>query len=159
MDEVTRKLELLDKRLRGRWWFLGDLISTSPLFLITISLITGIIVQSYLNISILLWLATGFIVLVMGGIICGLKVISSQYRSVISVGIAVVCALCLGSVRLTSFNSAPANDIRNYVSEERVLATIRGEIISEPYLQNNSGWAFERFVFTDQASSFYLKLS
>jgi len=69
------------------------------------------------------------------------------------------CFLCLGAIRLLSFNQPCPNDIRNFVTLERSLATIRGEIITEPYTQNYKNWQFAKFKFTDPSSSFYLEMS
>jgi len=43
---------------------------------------------------------------------------------------ALVCFVCLGAVRLTSYEQPVNNDIRNLVAEERKLATIRGSVIT-----------------------------
>jgi len=59
---------------------------------------------------------------------------------------------------LKSFHQTKANDIRVLVGDESKLATIRGLIITEPYINKNRNWEFARFKFTDPASSFYLKV-
>lgn len=161
MDEVRRQLEILDRRLKGRWWFFTELVSTSPLLSIAIGLIVGIVIQYYLNLSYSVWLLTGCIVFAAGVTICIIQRTSSDHklRLTVSVTIAVICSVCLGGIRLISFNHARHNDIRNIVSAEPVLASIRGEIISEPYTKDDSEWAFNRFVFTDSSSSFYLKMA
>ncbi|MFQ6035546.1 MAG: ComEC/Rec2 family competence protein, partial [Sedimentisphaerales bacterium] len=41
---------------------------------------------------------------------------------------------------------------------EPKLATIRGLIVTDPYINKNRGWKFAKFTFTDPASSFYLKV-
>ncbi len=64
--------------------------------------------------------------------------------------------LCLGAVRLASFNNAPPNDIRNLVGNASTPAAIRGVIVTEPYIDGND-WQFSRFTPTDRGSSFYLK--
>ncbi|MFB0525359.1 MAG: DUF4131 domain-containing protein, partial [Phycisphaerae bacterium] len=38
------------------------------------------------------------------------------------------------------------------------LATIRGLIVTDPYINKNQDWQFAKFTFTDPTSSFYLKV-
>jgi competence protein ComEC len=71
---------------------------------------------------------------------------------------ALLCFLCLGAIRLISFHQSKPNDIRNLVDNERKLATIRGVIITEPYIQKNEQWKFAKFKYTDPTSSFYFKM-
>ncbi|MGD0551434.1 MAG: DNA internalization-related competence protein ComEC/Rec2 [Sedimentisphaerales bacterium] len=72
--------------------------------------------------------------------------------------LATVLFACLGAIRLASFNSAPPNDIRNLVGNEPNLATVRGVIVTEPYIDSND-WKFSKFTPTDQSSSFYIELT
>ncbi|MHC4545031.1 MAG: DNA internalization-related competence protein ComEC/Rec2 [Planctomycetota bacterium] len=76
----------------------------------------------------------------------------------ISAYMALLCFLCLGAIRLISFHQSKPNDIRNLVDNERKLATIRGVIITEPYIQKNEQWKFAKFKYTDPTSSFYFKM-
>jgi competence protein ComEC len=71
---------------------------------------------------------------------------------------ALLCFLCLGAIRLIHFHQPKPNDIRNLVGNERRLATIRGVIITEPYIKKNEQWKFVKFTFNDPTSSFYLKM-
>ncbi|MHC4482500.1 MAG: DNA internalization-related competence protein ComEC/Rec2 [Planctomycetota bacterium] len=73
--------------------------------------------------------------------------------------LALACFACLGAIRLISFNQPRANDIRNLVADQRKLATIRGLIVTEPYVNQNRQWEFAEFQFTDPRSSFYLKIN
>ena len=59
---------------------------------------------------------------------------------------------------MASFNNAPPNDIRNLVGSKATPATIRGVIVTEPYIDGND-WKFSKFTFTDRISSFYLELT
>jgi hypothetical protein len=72
--------------------------------------------------------------------------------------IIVACFACLGSVRLISFNTVSPNDIRNLVGDEPKLATVRGVIATEPYIDSNE-WRFGQFSHTDRSSSFYLQIT
>ena len=163
MDEIQRKLALIDKQLAwGAANIHKQIISTTPLLFVVIGLIAGIFVQSALTLPIGFWL----ILLVL----CILAVVVSYLASRISYLIkeknlpyitaymALLCFLCLGAIRLTSFHQPKPNDIRNLVDNERKLATIRGVIITEPYIQKNEQWKFARFKYTDPTSSFYFKM-
>ena len=163
MDEIQRKLALIDKQLTwGAVYIHKHIISTSPLLFVVIGLIAGIIVQSALTLSIGFWL-----VLL---ILCILAVVVSFFASrksylikeknlpLITAYIALLCFLCLGAIRLITFHQPKPNDIRNLVGNERKLATIRGVIITEPYIQKNQDWKFARFKPADPESSFYLNM-
>jgi len=65
--------------------------------------------------------------------------------------------LCCAFYVWGQFGSSPFN-IRLLVGNERKLATIRGVIITEPYIQKNQDWKFARFKPGDPTSSFYLKM-
>jgi len=69
-----------------------------------------------------------------------------------------VIFVCLGAIRLASFNSAPPNDIRNLLGIESTPAAIRGVIVTDPYIDSND-WKFSRYTPTDRGSSFYLELT
>ncbi|MHC4703738.1 MAG: DNA internalization-related competence protein ComEC/Rec2, partial [Planctomycetota bacterium] len=73
--------------------------------------------------------------------------------------LALSCFACLGAIRLTNYHRPAANDIRNLVTDGRKLATIRGRIVTEPYVNEYHGWKFARFKHSDPSSSFYLKVS
>jgi DNA internalization-related competence protein ComEC/Rec2 len=73
--------------------------------------------------------------------------------------LALACFVCLGAIRLISFHQPKPNDIHNLVADVPKLATIRGLIATEPYVNKNRNWKFARFKFTDPATSFYLKLT
>ncbi|MCP4260587.1 MAG: DNA internalization-related competence protein ComEC/Rec2 [Planctomycetes bacterium] len=60
---------------------------------------------------------------------------------------------------MISFNRLKPNDISNLVTEESELATIRGMIITEPYINKYQNWKFARFKPGDPSSSFYLKVA
>jgi len=163
MDDIQRKLALIDKQLAWSWANVHKhIISTSPLLFVVIGLIAGILVQSALTISIGFWL-----VLL---ILCILAVAVSFFASrkshlvkeknlpYITAYAALLCFLCLGAIRLITFNQPKPNDIRNLVGSERKLATIRGVIITEPYVQKNQDWKFAIFKPSDPTSGFYLNM-
>ena len=195
MDEIQRKLALIDKQLTGGVAnFHKQIISTAPLLFVAIGLILGILLQNVFDLSILLWLILLILFSAASILFFAIRQPSStsyhlpvtnyQYGTAY---LALVCFVCLGAIWLSSFYQPESNDIRNFVvskkeltadsaenaekkskmdsrlrgndkHEERKLATIRGSIVTEPYINKNRDWEFAKFTYTDPASSFYLKL-
>jgi len=201
MDDIQRKLALIDKQLAGGPANLHKrIISTCPLVFPAVGLIIGILTQSTFDLSLPFWL-----------ILLTLCVISAvylfvtkkegklgPYALVLISSCALISFACLGSIRLTSYFKPKPNDISNFLTDERKtnlekrltaettehaetkkesksnsaisansavkenepkLATIRGLIITDPYINENPDWAFARFKPTDPTSSFYLKVT
>jgi len=178
MDDIQRKLELIDAQLAGRADLHRRIISTTPLLFAAVGLITGILVQNIISGSgvtpqdalrrsheaRLLWLwlvllalfATATIVVFLRQESCTnyqLPLTNYQYAAAYLV---LACFGCLGAIRLITFHAAGPNDVRNLVGEHRKLATIRGLIVTEPYINRNKNWQFSKFAFTDPTTSFYL---
>ncbi len=68
-----------------------------------------------------------------------------------------LCFVGLGAVRLTAYQTAPGNDVRHLVGDDRVLATVRGRILTEP-VPVREDWCFSELTFADPPTSFYLEL-
>jgi len=162
MDDIQRKLELIDRQLAGGRGIHKRLVTTCPLVFLAVGCAVGVVVQHTFDFSIRFWL-------ILLGFFAALAVASyfvfrSRYfgKSVVRPEIpayaALICFVCLGAIRLTSFQRPSANDIRNFVGAEQTLATIRGVTVSRPRLRQNRQWEFARFVHTDPQSSFYLKI-
>jgi len=218
MDDIQRKLALIDKQLAGG---LANshkqIISTAPLLFVVVGLIAGILLQSTLDLSVWLWLillasltaAAVFLFIIQQSSSTNhqlpftnhqlpitnyqLPITNYQYATAY---LALACFACLGAIRLTSYYQPNSNDIRNFVGNEkglatedtvlgtpygenaekelklnsaasvnsavkeneRKLATIRGLIVTEPYINNNRDWEFVKFRYTDPSSSFYLNV-
>jgi competence protein ComEC len=159
MDDIQRKLERIDKQLRG-----GiaerhkQIISTAPLLFAAAGLIAGILLQDTFGFASRVWLA-------IVGVCASATVISyAVYRKrterlpYISAYMVLVCCICLGAIRLSNYEHLASNDISRLVGDERKLATIRGLIITKPYINKNENWEFVKFSQLGPASSFYLKL-
>jgi len=134
MDEIQRKLALIDRQLAGGPGFLQRAINTSPLVFVALGLIAGILIQNVLFESqatspesrvIWLWLAMlGF---------CATAAILifavhkegkiASYAPVLLSTCGLICFLCLGAIRLTGFYQARPDDIRNFVGNKKGLAT------------------------------------
>ena len=158
MDDIQRKLALIDKQLAGGVAnFHKQIISTAPLLFAATGLIAGILIQNTLGLSIRIWLTLLALCAIGTFIFFGVrKEVSPPYVTAYT---ALFCFVCLGVIRLTSFYQPRPNDIRNFVAEERKLATIRGRIVTRPYINRNEQWQFARFMYTDPSSSFYLKVN
>jgi len=157
MDIIQRRLELIDKQLTGRKDFHRQIISTCPLLFAATGLIAGILVQNALTLPVWFWLT--LLVLFATGtfIFFTIQRFPSNNQLFIAY-LTLVCFVCLGAIRLTGYYHPKPNDIRNFVAGDRKLATIRGLIVTEPYINRNQQWKFAKFQFTDPASSFYLKV-
>jgi len=166
LDDIQRKLALIDKQLAGGFVNLHkQIISIAPLLFAAVGFIAGILLQSIFDLSIIVWLtllglfviATVIFFIIQRSLSTNYRLPVANYRYVLAY-LALVCFMCLGGVRLISFNRPKADDIHNLVGSERTLATIRGSIVTQPYINRNQGWEFARFMHRDPASSFYLKI-
>jgi competence protein ComEC len=167
MDDIQQKLALIDKQLTGG---LADshkqIISTAPLLFVAVGLIAGILIQDVFGLAVWVWLvfvgvcAAATVILYVvyrGPVRDALRHKEEQLPNILAYTV-LVCFVCLGAIRLNSYEQPAGNDIRNLVAEERKLATIRGSVITEPYTNENRSWKFVKFTHTDPTSSFYLKL-
>lgn len=162
MDEIQRKLAQIDRQLTGINLH-KRIISTCPLVFVATGLIAGILIQSILLESRFLWLWLILLSLCLLAAVLFFVIQTkgklSDYTPVLLSSTALVCFLCLGAIRLISFHQPKMNDIRNLVDDEPELATIRGMIMTEPYINKNQNWKFARFKPGGPSSSFYLKVA
>ncbi len=160
MDDIQRKLELIDKQLAGGTLanFHKQIVSTAPLLFVAAGLIAGILIQDTFGLPVWVWLVSA------GACVAATIILYVVYHGreeplpYILAYTALACFVCLGAIRLTSFSTPEPDDIRNFVAEEQKLATIRGSVVTEPYINKNRDWEFAKFKFTDPASSFYLRV-
>lgn len=157
MDDIRRKLELIDKQLTGPN-FHERIISTCPLAFAAVGLIAGILIQDISDLSVSIWLMLLAVLAAATVFFYILPQFFSVARYVTSY-LALACFICLGAIRLTSYLQPEPNDIRNLISDEPKLATIRGSVITEPYISRYPDWEFARFKPIDPTSSFYLKVT
>ncbi len=64
---------------------------------------------------------------------------------------------CLGAIRLIAYEQSDPRDIRHLVGQDRVLATIAGRVVTQPY-QEQQDWCFAQLVPADPSTAFYLRL-
>ena len=155
MDEIRRKLAEIDKQLdRSPSYYHKQIVTTAPLLFCAAGMILGILMQNNTQASIWVWL-----VLLAA---CAAALVAATARGFgrVYTGayLALVCFACVGAIRLANFNQPKPNDIRNFVSDEQTLATVRGVIETEPYIEKRN-WRFAQFKYSDPASSFYLKVT
>ncbi|MBN2591560.1 MAG: DNA internalization-related competence protein ComEC/Rec2 [Sedimentisphaerales bacterium] len=157
MDDIQRKLALIDKQFSGipsHEFIFGN----CPLVFIMFGLVSGIIIQYYLFFPTTIWFGTIFLNLIIIIVLFVFKTNPAKNRY-FSAYLALICFLCLGSIRLTSYIQPKSNDIRICVPDEPVLATIRGYIKTEPHTSKFADWKFSRFMPSDPGSSFYIQTS
>ena len=156
MDDVQIKLSQIDRELSLPANFYQGLISRYPLLLSASGFLTGILIQRHLALSILFWVALAFV-----GSILSILIFILYKRAdkpYILAYIGCCCFLCLGAVRLAHFSQPSPDSIRNFVGEEKILATVRGTVITQPYVNDNPQWQFAKFAPGDPKSSFYLQI-
>lgn len=162
MDYIQQKLGLIDAQRAGRGLPLR-LVSTAPLFLPAIGLMTGIVLQELLSrwrdvsdSPLLMWIWVVLLGLSAGAVWAGFLRGFWTARSDWLACAASICLLCLGAIRLLAFERAAPYDVRDLVGEEPRLATIRGLIVTQPY-QQVQNWCFAQLANTDPTTAFYLK--
>lgn len=163
MDEIRRKLELIDARLSGRNLH-GFLIRTAPSFFLAVGLMAGVLLQAGLyrlvggvDRRVLLWSWTALLALAAGCLLAyGVRRRAGSRPQVLAHG-ALICFACLGAIRLLVFDTPAANDVRHLVGQQRRLATVRGRVLTDPHLETRR-WCFAPLVHTDPASSFYMRV-
>jgi len=157
MDNIRRKLELIDRQLTGPN-FHERVISTCPLIFAAAGLIAGILIQDISGLSSYIWLTLLVILSATAVFIFVTPQLSWRVRYVTAY-LALACFVCLGAIRLKSYSQPEPNDISNLLADEPKLATIRGSVISEPYISRYPDWEFARFKPSDPTTSFYLKIT
>jgi len=159
MDDVQRRLALLDAQLAGGGEFFRRSLERAPLLFAVTGLVTGILIQRNLELPVWLWIV---LLLVCGIVAISLYVtgLAGRYADAVTTALS-LCMLagfcCLGAIRQATFVQPEPNDIRKLIGQERKLATIRGTIISRPCINRNQNWAFADFGRTTATTSFYIK--
>ncbi len=156
MEDIQRKLELIDRQLAGPRDVHRTITDTAPLVFAVLGLIIGILAGDIFSGSPAFWI----VLLLLLSTVSAAVYFRGKYRrdTEVFAYLALGCFICLGAVRINSFYRPRSNDIQNLVKDNRQLAQIRGSIVSKPYTNKNKDWAFAKFTFTDPASSFYLKV-
>ena len=159
MDEIRRRLALIEAQLSGQSLH-ARLIDTAGLFFPAVGLMAGIVAGDRMT----PWLARadpaawlGVEVLLAAAFCVGMACTHRRLRPSVAAWGALLCFLALGAVRLGAYQTASGNDIRHFVGTERVLATVRGRILTKP-LRIREDWCFAELTFTDPPTAFYMKV-
>jgi competence protein ComEC len=156
MDQIKQKLAVLDEQLTSSSQKLFEKTAISaPLLFCATGLIAGIIIQNNFAVSVFIWLI--LLALVIIGLFAFSFFPKITPKNTSYALYTFSCFLCLGAIRLISFQQPQSNDIHNLVGQERQLATVRGIILTEPRTEERQ-WQFAKFSHTDPRSSFYLQL-
>jgi competence protein ComEC len=162
LDNIKQRLAEIDRQFdQCPAYYYKQTVSTAPLVFCAIGLIAGIIIQDHFPSPVWSrWLLLGFCaaILILSLIIYFFRLASETLKFYTLSLLATVLFACLGAIRMASFNSAPPNDIRNLLGSEPNMATVRGVIVTEPYI-DGSDWKFSKFTPTDKSSSFYMELT
>ncbi len=154
MDEIRRKLALIEAQLSGRSLH-ARLIETAGLFFPAMGLIAGIVAQQTLALP--FYPRVALVILPAATIGMAIACASGRLRPSIAAGGTTLCFAAFGLVRLAAFQSVSANDVRRFVGQDRALATVYGRILTEP-MSVRPDWSFASLSFVDPPTSFYLKL-
>ncbi len=162
MDDIKRRLANIDRGLARRDAnYHEQIVNTTALMFCAAGLLAGIAIQSFLWLSIWVWVAllVACVTAVLLQVVFFDNNPDGRINPVyVTAYLAFGCFVCLGAIRLNSFYTPASNDVRNFVAAGRTLATVRGVIVTKPYTNYEQDWAFSKFKFTDPSSSFYLKL-
>jgi competence protein ComEC len=156
VDKIRAKLLAWQQEQRPAETLLSK-IYDSPLVLSAIFLGAGIVLQYYFAMSLWFWIF-GAVSLLTFTIYFYASKSDSRWRIFAIVFAGSLCFLMLGGVRLISYQTLPPNDISKLVIGDDAIATLRGEIISEPTVQTFDGWQMAKFKFGDPGSSFHFKI-
>ena len=164
MDLIRRKLNLIDSQLARKDDFHKHFIATCPTLFLTIGLILGILIQNLTPLPVYLWLTLLAVFAITTIIFFIIQYSNNSAKpqnnnQTIIAYTALLCFTCLGAIRLFTFTNPAPTDIRNFITDQRQLATIRGIITTEPRINKNYQWQFAKFKHSDPASKFYLKLT
>ncbi len=157
MDEIKRKLELIDRQLARRRLH-TRVISICPLVFVAVGLCAGILVQSIVGESVSFWTTMLILFAVATPLLFLAQRLSGVRFQYVTAYLALACFACLGAVRLTTYGKPAANDIRLSIGDQRKLATIRGLIVTQPYTNAHRDWQFAQFRPTKPGASFYLNI-
>jgi competence protein ComEC len=158
VDIVNRKLAEFERKNRTFRQLYEQTAYANPLLFAAAGMITGITIQNFLDISLILFifaagmLSAALLCLVFLRYRYNLK--SIIYISSLFMGI---CFALLGAYRLKMYRTPPARDIVNFVDNDRTLATVKGIVLTKPEAYK-SQWVFGELSYTDPPSGFLMRV-
>jgi len=163
MDEIRRRLALIETQLSQQNLH-ARLIDTAGLFFPAVGLMAGIVAQHAIATSFgpadssqRLWPQIAVPVLMAAALCVVMACTVQRWRPSVAAWGALLCFMGLGAVRLSVYQTAAGDDIRHFVGTERVLATVRGRIVTRP-LSIRADWCFAELTFTDPPTAFHVRL-
>ena len=137
MDDIQRKLELIDRQLAGGQFviFHKRIVSTAPLLFAAVGLIAGILIQDTFGLPILFWLISVGVCIAATIILYVVYHRKEEQLPYILAYTALVCFACLGAIRLISFEQLKSDDICNFVGGEKELTAENAESAEENNVQ------------------------
>ncbi|MDI9430434.1 MAG: DNA internalization-related competence protein ComEC/Rec2 [Planctomycetota bacterium] len=165
MDEIRRRLALIEAQLDARSLHVR-LIDAAGLFFPAVGLMAGIVAQNAMMAGLRPTESSArpgvevVLPLVVSTVLC-LSLLAMvgrhRLRPTVAAWGAALCFVGLGAIRLAVFHAARGDDVRRHVGTERVLATVRGRILTQP-VRVRTDWRFAELTFTDPSTAFYLRL-
>ncbi len=163
MDEIRRRLALIETQL-SRQSLHTRLIDTAGLFFPAVGLMAGIVAQHVIATSFgpadspqRPWPQIAVPVLMAAALCVVMACTVRRLRPSVAAWGALLCFMGLGAIRLSVYQTAAGDDIRHFVGTERVLATVRGRIVTRP-LSIRADWCFAELTFTDPPTAFHVRL-
>ncbi|MHC4264722.1 MAG: ComEC/Rec2 family competence protein [Planctomycetota bacterium] len=156
MDNIQRKLNLIDFELAGTFSLLERTAGTCPLLFAAVGFSVGIIGAAFIRIGTFIFLT----VIIASTVFAVLSFIfrKDSLSPLIFAFTVFAGFIGLGGVRINTFYEPAGNDVRNLVVTERKLAMIRGIILDRPRVYQDRDWEFSKFSHANPSSSFYLDL-
>ncbi|HOQ04298.1 MAG TPA: ComEC/Rec2 family competence protein [Anaerohalosphaeraceae bacterium] len=153
-DPIRLEIEALQNQLQEKRPFAEQILQSGPLLPVAVGFMTGLVLQNYTNLPLLLWLS--ILSVLAGGTLCIGK-IRGQIRRLqvlfLSAGLAAAAA---GAVRLKLFQIPSPPDIRRKMASAASLATLEGMILTEPHIEDRRQWVFAKYQWTPPSTSFLL---
>ena len=157
MDPIRRQLKLLDLDHARQSAPVPYVLTVCPLAPLAVALIVGICLQQQLSLPVIYPLA--ILSICFSAAIMSPLFKKRQHRLYILAMAATISFACVGAIRLTNFYRPAADDISNFVTAPRTLATIRGKVVTQLRTEDKDDWAFGKFTWAEPATSFYLNVT
>ncbi|MBN1786845.1 MAG: DNA internalization-related competence protein ComEC/Rec2 [Sedimentisphaerales bacterium] len=157
MDSIDRKIKEFQNQLTDETFLPQKIASIYPAALGAIGLITGLVLQFYFKLPLVIYISILAICTAGQVIQILLKKISINLTFVV----IFFCFLSLGSIRLIKYNRYGPKDIRNIAAEDFTFAHIRVRIISDPKIvtADEDDWLFAGFSHSFPYTTFYAKVT
>ncbi|NLH17209.1 MAG: ComEC/Rec2 family competence protein [Phycisphaerae bacterium] len=155
MDPIRRQLEWLDGQT-GSGPLLLRWASVHPMVFPAVGLMIGIAIQYLLSLPSGYWPLIALVF--MAGCWIAFRRNPGHRTEILSIACLLLC-ICVGGLRLIVFWQPGPNDIRQFLGEDKSIASLRGRVIGEPFAADKDSWVFGRYSWSGSGSTLYLRLS